>query len=108
MPVFDCPSGPQPGPQRSATDGALGWSAASALQNAIRDALEEAKDEVRDADYDEYECHDGCELIIGEPFQVGGFQQHGPPRRAWWTLGIAFWAKVTMSAACNVECKPKG
>lgn len=104
MPVLDCPSDPVQGPVKTASDGALGFSPRKAIQNAIRDALEEAGEEAVEEAEDDYECRSGCRLIISSPYRVGAPRTRRPPRRAWWTFWIAYWAEATASATVYVRC----
>lgn len=108
MPVLDCPCDPVNGPIRSATDGALGLTPAAAIRNARRDAIEEADDLVIEEIEDEYECKTGCRLVMGPLLVVGFFRQKAPPKRAWWTLFIAFWVEGTVSVGRSVQCVRKG
>lgn len=104
MPIIDCPSDFVQGPVKTASDGALGLTPAAAIRNARDDAFEEADEEVLDEIEDNYECRSGCRLIIGAPLRVGVFRQKGPPKRAWWTLFIAFWAEGSISVTRPVRC----
>ncbi len=105
MPTIDCPGGPVAGPVETASDGALGLRPGSAIRNARRDAIDEADDEVIDTIEDDYECESGCTLVMGPPLVVGVFRLKRPPRRAWWTFWIAFWAEGTVSVTRSVECR---
>ena len=105
MPTIDCPGGPEAGPVETSSDGALGLTPASSVRNARRDALDEADDLVIEAIEDDYECKADCTLVMGPLTVVGVSRQTGPPRRAWWTLWIAYWSEVSVSATRFVECR---
>jgi hypothetical protein len=104
MRTLPCPSDPVPGPRRTASDGALGTTPAKAFQNARRDALDEADDEVIDAIEDGYECASGCRLLMGPRTIVGVPFQRRPPRRAWWTFWLAYWAVASAEVTRYVQC----
>lgn len=94
-----------PGPVKTASDGALGLSPATAIRNARKDAFDEADDDVIDSIDANYQCRAGCVLIMHAPYMVGVFRLKAPPKRAWWTLGFAFWAEGTISVTRLVSCQ---
>ena len=107
MPVLNCPTVIAPGPVKEATDGALGWTIVSALNNARRDAFDEADAEVVDDIGANYQCAPGCFLVSGQPFPVGVYRYpEGPPRRAWWTFWIAYWAVASIKVSRTLSCIP--
>lgn len=105
MPIVNCPGGPVAGPVKTASDGALGLTPATAIRNARNDAFDEADDDVIDAIDANYRCRAGCVLVKGAPLMVGVLRQRRPVKRAWWTFWIAYWAEVTVSVTRSVSCQ---
>lgn len=106
MPItLNCPGGPVAGPEATATDGALGFSAVRALRNAHRDAHEEANSKVAEEITDNYRCQSGCRISMG-PITPLGHRPLGPARRVWWTLWILFWAEYEVKVTRFVQCVP--
>ena len=106
MIVLNCPTPVAAGPVKEATDGAHGFTIVSALNNARKDAFDEADAEVVDEIGSNYRCAPGCFLVPGQPFPVGVYRYPQPPRRAWWTFWIAYWAVATIKVSRTVSCIP--
>jgi hypothetical protein len=101
--IIDCPSDAVPGPVETGEDGALGLTPGAAIHNARRDAIEEADDKVIDSIEEDYECRSGCQKIMGPMTIVSSFR-YRPPRRAWWTLWIAYWCEGSIRVTRFVQC----